>query len=138
MDGHLSKKHMNNHEYGIDAAFSVILLMRDIIDIFLEWYSVGLPLLAHHLHECTYSPLRTITGAIKKENHFRTDINKHTHPVFAWFVVRVCIEDNPDFIFSVFYKPHAVLSNVFILIVIVVLTTLNFNKLKRYLNEKQA
>lgn len=40
--------------------------------------------------------------------------------------------------FSVFYKPHAVLSNVFILIVIVVLTTLNFNKLKRYLNQKQA
>ena len=38
--------------------------------------------------------------------------------------------------FSVFYKPQAVLSNGFIFLVIAFVTLQNFNKLKRYLNEK--
>jgi hypothetical protein len=40
--------------------------------------------------------------------------------------------------FSVFYKPQAFLSNGFVLLIIAFLTSQNFNKLKRYLNEKQA
>lgn len=40
--------------------------------------------------------------------------------------------------FSVFYKPQAVLSNGFIFLIIAFVTLQNFNKLKRYLNEKQA
>ena len=40
--------------------------------------------------------------------------------------------------FSVFYKPQAFLSNGFVLLIIAFLTSQNFMKLKRYLNEKQA
>ena len=42
-----------------------------------------------------------VTAAIKEENNTSANINKHTNPVFATFIMRIRVETYTNFEFSI-------------------------------------
>ncbi len=77
VDGHFPQQHMDTHKYGIHPTFRVVFLMRDVVDILLEWNSICFPLFANHLHKFAYPALGRVARAIKEEDDSRANINKH-------------------------------------------------------------